>query len=1196
MYLDKVEIHGFKSFGDAVKLNIPKGITGVIGPNGSGKSNVSDAIRWVLGEQSAKSLRGSKMEDIIFAGTEKRKSLGYAEVALTIKNPDQKVAIDYSEIVVKRRVYRSGESEYFINGSSCRLKDVQELFMDTGVGKEGYSIIGQGQIDRVLSSKPDERRTLFEEAAGIYKYKVRRNEAEKKLEKQRENLTRLQDILGEIEGRIEPLSIEAKKTTQFLKLKETLKEIDVNIFIYEMERLDQEIAELDQKITTVDGEIEAKTQEDARLSQDYEALKKQREDLYKATEELIEAVSNMEKEQERKKSQIALNKEKVTSTKRLLEQVRIDQKQQVADHQTKREKLSFLETKRTALELERASKETIIDQEEQKIKTLIEEVEKITINIDTSKSALHQKLREIDLFEADKRKNDGVEAQLEFRRDQLKDQIARLNSEIQHQEVSIKLLEKNQGKTRESLDELKIAIGRLSNEKLTKEQEKVTAEKQLMSVSQNVVQTERQLKWLRHIKEENEGFFGSVKQVLNVVKASPKEWQGIVGVVGELLEVPKAYEIAIVTALGGAIQNIVTHSEEDAKAMIRTMKQKGISRVTFLPLDTVRPAYPINENKLSSEEGYLGLASELITYDAKYKDIVSSLLGRIIIVNDMEHASRIARAYQYKYKIVTLEGEVFNSGGSLSGGSTKSQGNNIFSRARELKETEERLEALIKDKALYDQKVTKLTNFLNEVLEKLEEMQVSFTRKTDEDKNFTLELEKNQHALKLTKANQLQLINERNNIDESIDEINKGKQEVAEKLLSLKAGLSEHEKEIASLEASLHASREKREDMEKALTEKRIGLSSTIQNMNYMIEQIKELEDTLNNHDEKSAHLDEMIKKHEAEITALYEETKCIEADMIKQDEMIKASYKQRKDFEEKKKQVEKDEVVMNASAAKVKEQIDLLKEEKYRLENKKENSMLQKQNWGNTMWEQYELTYTHALSFRKEDMNISDYKKQSVELRSRIKQIGSVNVNAVEEYEETKKRFEFLLGQKEDIEKAALSLEEMIAQLMEEMKEIFRAQFTIIAKNFTEVFKELFGGGEAYLELVDEENILESGIEIIAKPPGKKLQNMTLLSGGERTLTAISLIFGILKLKPSPFCVLDEIEAALDDANVIRFANYLERLSDETQFIVITHRKGTMERAHTLYGVTMQERGVSTVLSIQLEDVDQYMDKKKTS
>ena len=1196
MYLDKVEIHGFKSFGDAIKLNIPKGITGVIGPNGSGKSNVSDAIRWVLGEQSAKSLRGSKMEDIIFAGTEKRKSLGYAEVALTIKNPDKKVAIDYTEIVVKRRVYRSGESEYFINGSPCRLKDVQELFMDTGVGKDGYSIIGQGQIDRVLSSKPEERRTLFEEAAGIYKYKVRRIEAEKKLEKQRENLTRLQDIIGEIEMRIEPLGLEAEKTTEFLRLKDQLKEIDINIFIFEMDRLEQEIQELTEKIGAVEGELLDNSKLQSDHNKKREALKQDRDTVYHETEMLIESISNLEKERERKQSQIALNKEKISSTLRLLEQVHHDQKEQASDHQTKQEKLSFLETKRTALEIEKASKETIIRQEEEKIEALAKALEQLLSQIDASKMAFHQKMREIDLFEADIQKNDGVEAQLDFRKEQIKEQIARLNSDIQHQEVSIKLLQKQQGTAKEKLQVLKAQVEEMKLKKERLQEEKTALEKRLSGINQNMVQIERQLKWLNHIKEENEGYYSSVKQVLNVVKSNKAQWQGIVGVVGELLEVPKAYEIAIVTALGGAIQNIVTSSEKDAKQMISVMKQRGISRVTFLPLDTVRPGSRINEKGLEQENGFLGFASDLVDFDEVYTPIITSLLGRIIVVDHMENASRIAKAYGYRYKLVTLEGEVFNSGGSLSGGSMKNQSNNIFSRARELKEMTEKLEALKVEQKQGEKNLEDVTRSLTTLITSYEEATTIWTRLNDEEKNYGLEIEKNTHALKLTKANQLQLINERNNIDESIDQIKQGKDEAEKKLNELRENLASDENVITELEQNLTASRGQRESLEKQLTEKRIGLSSTIQNMNFMIDQIKELEEAINSHDTKSAQLSETVEKYEAEITSLKSETQKI-ADQIKEDgRKIEKAQKERKVFDEKKKILENSETKLIEQSVKLAEKVDLLKEEKYRLENKKENSNLQKQNWGHSMWEQYELTYTHALNYKKEDIPISDLKKQSVELRGRIKQIGNVNVNAIEEYNEIKTRYEFLMSQKADIEKAEQTLVEMIDKLMEEMKEIFRVQFAIIAQNFTEVFKELFGGGEAYLELVDEENILESGIEIIAKPPGKKLQNMTLLSGGERTLTAISLIFGILKLKPSPFCVLDEIEAALDDANVIRFANYLEKLSDETQFIVITHRKGTMERAHTLYGVTMQERGVSTVLSIQLGEVDQYMDKKKSS
>ncbi|MBP3886910.1 MAG: chromosome segregation protein SMC [Cellulosilyticum sp.] len=1196
MYLDKVEIHGFKSFGDAVKLNIPKGITGVIGPNGSGKSNVSDAIRWVLGEQSAKSLRGSKMEDIIFAGTEKRKSLGYAEVALTIKNPDQKVAIEYTEIVVKRRVYRSGESEYFINGSPCRLRDVQELFMDTGVGKDGYSIIGQGQIDRVLSSKPEERRTLFEEAAGIYKYKMRRQEAEKKLDKQRENLTRLQDIIGEIENRIGPLEIEAEKTTQFLKLKDELKEVDINIFIYEMDRLEKEIQELEQKVINVELELREQYAHQATQNAEKETLKIERDTIYRQAEETIESISELEKAKERRQSQIALNDEKVSSTSRLLEQVHHDQKEQFEDHQTKKEKLSFLETKRIGLEIEKASKESIIKQEEARIEEIAKSLETLLSHIDASKAALHQKLREIDLFEADIQKNDGVEEQLEFRKEQIKEQIARMNSEIQHQEVSIMLLEKKQKQGKDQLEDLTNQLSTLRNQKETLSKKKITLEKDMNAMTHSVQQAERQLKWLNHIKEENEGYFSSVKQVLNVVKRDQARWKGIVGVVGELLDVPKAYEIAIVTALGGSIQNIVTANEKDAKDMIQVMKERGIARVTFLPVDTVRPSQPIQEKNMTNEKGYLGMASELVQYDRQYKHIISSLLGRIIIVDDMDNASRIAKNYDYKYKLVTLQGEVFNSGGSLSGGSTKNQSNNLFSRARELKETEEKLNHLRISKEEVTKGVDRVTKELESIILHYEKITDKWNTLTDEDKQYTLELEKNKHALKLNKENQLQLINERNNIDESIEELNRGKETAADQLANLKANITNDETAILELEERLKASRIEREVLEKELTEKRIGLSGTIQNMNYMLEQIKELEEAIDTHDTKRLQFDDIIAKYELEIAHLKQETLDI-AEQIKQNELqIQEAQEKRKEYDQKKLILEQREKALNEKENKLAETISLLKEEKYRLDNKRENSLMQKQNWGNSMWEQYEVTYSQALNYKKEEIQISELKKQSFDLKGRIKQIGNVNVNAVEEYRETKTRYEFLLGQKEDIEKAAETLVEMIDKLMEEMKEIFRVQFAIIAHNFTDVFKELFGGGEAYLELVDEENILESGIEIIAKPPGKKLQNMSLLSGGERTLTAISLIFGILKLKPSPFCVLDEIEAALDDANVIRFANYLEKLSDSTQFIVITHRKGTMEHAHTLYGVTQQEQGVSTILSIQLDDVDQYMDKKKSS
>ena len=1196
MYLDKVEIHGFKSFGDAVKLSIPQGITGVIGPNGSGKSNVSDAIRWVLGEQSAKSLRGSNMQDIIFAGTEKRKSLGYAEVALTIKNPDQAVPIAYTEIVVKRRVYRSGESEYFINGSTCRLKDVQELFMDTGIGKDGYSIIGQGQIDRVLSSKPEERRTLFEEAAGIYKYKVRRLEAERKLEKQRDNLVRIQDIILEIEGRLEPLSIEAEKTTQFLKLKESLKEVDVNIFIFEIERIEKELAALNELITSIELQIKEAQEEENSFKQRQAECKQKKDGLYTDIETLISEISNLEKQQEKRQSQITINEEKVINIETLLEQVIEDQKAQELDNQNKKERLSLLETKRTALEIEHASKMTIIEQEETRVNALIKALNDLEGTIDSSKAELHQKMREIDLFEAELQKNDGMEAQLEYRKSQISEQISLLNSEIQHQEVSGKLLEKQKGEALTKLESLRANLNEVQASRMHLEKDKLAKEKTLNNMTQNMIQTERQAKWLEQIKEEHEGYYGSVKQVLKVAKSEGQRWQGIIGVVGELVEVPRQYETAIVTALGGAIQNIVTRSEKDAKDMITVMKQRGISRVTFLPQDTVRSSSVINENGLKTEPGFLGFGNELIKYPAEYSNIISSLLGRILIIDNMENASRIARKYQYKYKLVTLEGEVFNSGGSLSGGSTKNQNNNIFSRARELKEAKEKYAYYKEEVAAQQSALKTLSDALAEQLKAEEALQLEIGTLDMNAKNFSLEWDKTEHALKLTKANQLQLLTERNNIEDNMEQIKSGRESVKVRLEDLKSAIGDDEEALEALEKQLTDLKLEKDKANEKLTEKKISLSNTEQNMKYMMEQMHELEEALNGQGEKSDQLAEKMAKFEQEKQSLVEENKHIELEIEEGKHTIELALEKRRQYDVQKVSLEQEEVKLVEIISKSNEKLNNLKEERYRLENKKENSALQKQNWGNTMWEQYELTYNRALEYKMEECSITDLKKRSVDMRAQIKQIGNVNVNAVEEYKETKTRYEFLTGQKEDMEKAEAALIEMIDELMSQMKEIFKTQFAIIAENFTEVFKELFGGGEAYLQLIDEENILESGIEIIAKPPGKKLQNMTLLSGGERTLTAISLIFGILKLKPSPFCVLDEIEAALDDANVLRFADYLEKLSKYTQFIVITHRKGTMERAHTLYGVTMQERGVSTILSIELEDANNYIDQKKSS
>lgn len=1196
MYLDKIEIHGFKSFGNAIKINIPKGITGVIGPNGSGKSNVADAIRWVLGEQSAKSLRGSKMEDIIFAGTEKRKSLGYAEVAMHIKNNDQMMPIDYREVIVKRRVYRSGESEYFINGSGCRLKDVQELFMDTGVGKEGYSIIGQGQIDRVLSSKPEDRRTLFEEAAGIYKYKLRRLEAEKKLEKQRENLIRINDILTEIASRLEPLATEAQKTKTYLQLKEQLKQIEINLFIDETDRLDKEIQKLIENLLNLEKEIEEGEVEKQQLSHKNSLYKQKKNDLFHAIEELIGELSECDKEQNRKNSQIEINGEKINHIDKLLERTEQDKKYTQTDHQNKVDKLNLLHSKKNGFQIEKATREELINQEAQRVDQITQAVSELENTMDVSRKELYDTIRKIDALRAQTKSDEEKESQLEYRILQIEDHIGRLNSEIQHQEVGIKVFNKNKFELKTKLEKSEELLNNIENKKHLLVGVKEKEEKVLAEVSQNIIQAERQLKWLEHIKEDYEGYYGSVKKILKIAASEPERWKGIVGVVGELLEVPKKYETAIVTALGGSIQYIVTLTEQYAKDMIQVMKAKGISRATFLPKDTVFKAGALQDKGIYLEEGFLGLGSDVVACDASYAAIVSSLLGRIIVVDNMKNASQIAKKYGYKYKLVTLEGEVFNSGGSLSGGSTKNQNHNIFSRNREIKELQQKI---AKDRTQVEtlrETLVSLDEELQSILISWDTVHDQIIQLQDEERNIILETEKLIQNHALTKKNQLQIIEEKNELEEQLESLKRGREPIKKQMEDLEKHVANNEGSIQTLESQLITVKVKKEEALEDLTQKKVFLAGVDQNIRHIEEQIEELEKMLENQDEKQLQLEKTIQAYYQEKQNLLVSNEQIKEEVCGLEDKILEYHIKRKQYDGKKIILEEEATELEDAVTAISEKLDHLREERYRLENKKETLEIQKQNLGNTMWEHYEMTYTHALSYKKDLGTIQELRKSADDIKVKIRQIGHVNVNAVEEYNETQIRHEFLSSQKMDIERAEVTLLEMIKSLTSKMQDIFKDQFEKIALNFTEVFKELFGGGEAYLQLSDEEHILESGIEIIAQPPGKKLQNMNLLSGGERTLTAISLLFAILKLKPSPFCVLDEIESALDDANVLRFADYLCKLSDETQFIVITHRKGTMERAHTLYGVTMQERGVSTLLSIQLEEATAYLGEKKTS
>ncbi len=1165
MYLSKVEITGFKSFGDPIKLEFAKGITAIIGPNGSGKSNVADAIRWVLGEQSARTLRGSKMEDIIFAGTEKRRPLGYAEVLMHIQNDTGDLRLGFRELVVKRRVYRSGESEYFLNGAPCRLRDIHETFMDTGVGREGYSIIGQGQIDKILSSKPEERRNVFEEAAGIYKFKVKRVEAERKLEKERENIARLDDILVDIETRLEPLSEEAEKTKLYLSLKEELRKIDINIYLEESKSLEQQIAKLNENINIVANSINESTKNREAILQQENDIKLKRAQLQNDMEITLQKIVDIEKSKEQQNSNITIYTERINTAKTLLAQLDIEMQKFEQQKLDLEAEIKILSTKRVAFELEQKAKS-------ESLESLIAEFEDISVTYNLYKQQLedlnkdkYNNLRQIDSFQADLERNDIQIKNIQDRTLFIQEKISTYKTEIeQHQQelknVEVEIHRLTQLKKQQELDLNALKQSQDEYKKLYSQKEDL----------------ERKISLLNQLKNDFDGYYKNVKQVLQLNN------KGIRGIVADIIEVPKKYEVAVTVALGGAMQNIVAKTEQDAKNTIAQMKQQGISRVTFLPQDTIKPSLVLKDNEiLSKQAGYIGIASDLVTYDKQDADIVSNLLGRTIIVDNIENASTIAKKFNYSYRLVTLDGETFNVGGSLSGGSNKTVANNVFSRARELKEAEQQLDNL-------DKQLLKLKN-----ADAIQKEYILLEQQRDSTHKQLITLESNEKLyiakIEFIKTNQLHLIQEIEELEQITITVEQDSQDKRVKLKILTDEIQKIQSHTVELQTKSNEFDDIYEQYSGQVTLKKLDIAKLEQSIENLTETKKKLVIQLN----ECENLDLEARKlqyinDENENVKLIAQVNIVINNLTVELDKI---FIQKEELQDKQEQLNKQEQPIREQLNRLDEKVGLLNQELIRLESKIESMTDEKNRLNQYIWEQYELTEGACTIYNSHIDTLIEMRKTQEQLKLDIRQIGHVNVNAIEEYDELLKKFTFLVDQKSDIQTAETSLLELIEKLTEEMHTIFREQFSQIAINFNTVFKELLGGGTAFLQLTDEENILESGIDIIVRPPGKKMQNMNLLSGGERSLTAIALLFGILRLKPSPFCVLDEIEASLDDANVLRFAKYLESLSQDTQFIVITHRKGTMEYASTLYGVTQQEQGVSIVLSIELEDATNYIE-----
>ena len=1180
MYLKSIEVHGFKSFANKLVFEFHNGITGIVGPNGSGKSNVADAVRWVLGEQSAKQLRGASMQDVIFSGTEMRKPQSYAYVALTISNEDHKLNLPYEEVQVARRVYRSGESEYLLNGVSCRLRDIQELFFDTGIGKEGYSIIGQGQIDKILSGKPEERRELFDEAAGIVKFKKRKTTAEKNLEVESQNLLRVKDILAELEKQVGPLQEQSQKAKEYLRLKEELKNYEVGLFRMDYESLRQETEEIGKNLSDTRHNLEEAKKEKEQSRSEYDAVEASIAEFDRSVEHKKEKVNKDKLLINNFESEVRIIKEKITSVTQgkeyykertdSLEASKQMAESELAEYSTNQkeamEQLSSLQSREksivdelTEIEKEILEKEIALNEQNEAIMDSMNTSSRITLEQQKAKSMLEQNsIRKAELNQkilANKSQFASAQADMEKEEELL--QAAK--KELDNEYVARKNLLSMADQKRNTIRDL---------------QQKQQENQKFYHTMTSKMDT------LKNMAERYDGYGQSIRKVMD----KKKDYSGIIGVVADIIKVEDKSITAVETALGGNIQNIVTEDEHVARDMIEYLKKNRFGRATFLPLTTVTPKKdkPFTDEMLG-EKGVLGNVASMVQREKRYDDVVNYLLGRYLLVDTIEHALAISKKYRYSLRIVTLEGELLNPGGSLSGGSFRNN-SNLLGRRKELEQLE-------KDIAQMQEKIAECKKSMAEAQKEVEDYVVQANHKAEVLKE--LELKKNTASIKYEQAVSIKEQKEKEYLTIAHDgkEIETQKALLEESLLHIDDDLKESRKreeqakeQVQLLSGQLDIIHEKQMNDQEQLAEMRMNISSFEQKNNYVSENIHRLEENLAQIKkeyerlmQEQQHSDETVVEMEEAIVGFKKKNKELEEEIQRLlQEIEEESHKKEEMMASQKDIFEKRDTLMN--------HISELDKETFRLESRKQNIEDKLEEKVNHMWNEYELTYHSAMEIEIDgSISYTRMKANVSETRGKIRGLGDVNVNAIEDYKSVSERYELLKTQHDDLIESEEALKKIIADLDEEMRKQFTEKFADIQKQFDKVFRELFGGGKGTIELVENEDVLEAGITINAQPPGKKLGNMMQLSGGEKALTAIALLFAIQNLKPSPFCLLDEIEAALDDSNVKRYAKYLHKLTKNTQFIVITHRKGTMEAADVLYGITMQEKGVSTLVSVKL-------------
>lgn len=1184
MKLKKLELYGFKSFAQRTEIVFDEGITGIVGPNGSGKSNIGDAVRWVLGEQSAKTLRGASMSDVIFNGTQKRKPLSYCEVSLVFDNDDHALAMEAAEVMVTRRVYRNGESEYYLNRTACRLKDVVDLFRDTGIGKEGYSIIGQGRIDEILSRKSEDRRQVFEEAAGIVKFKARKEEADKKLQRTLENLERVDDILDELTKRLKPLEEQSRNARVYLELSTELKDLDLNLFLIRSDRARARLSELESELLTVQTILadteSALTDKTTRRDETQNRIDQLEEAITKARTELMECAEHVH-ESQKKLSALQSRRETRSENRQRI----------VREQEEAQERLAEIEKDHVRIQADVEKQHSLIADAEQILRATQEAAEKAQTKekeadaaLEAQKAAVIDQMNRLSDVRNDKTRLNTMQGQMETRLTEIEESSGalqeqeaalkealdavetQLQTETQHQQQC----EENLAQARQASDEADTAYANLRADV-----EKQSADMQAAASRHNV---------LTEMTRDMEGYNMAVRRAMTYAKQ--RGLTGVKGVLAQLMTVPQAYETAIDMALGAAQQNIVTDTEETAKELINYLRQNRLGRATFLPMSAIRGKTLYgNERNALKLPGCLGVASELVQCAPEYRGIVENLLGRTVIADNLDHGIPIMRAGNHAFRLVTLEGDVMHSGGSMTGGSAQSKVSNLLSRERELKELTAKLQTGRAELDKCRQELTQRQQTAQEKRQKvsdavnaLHQQEIAVAREQARRESVSADLNTHLQRMQETEQARVQLHQSLEDIRQQLETIEhqrtgaQGDQSAMEqKTIEMQNALVKARAEASAENDRLMVRTLQLSDLRHGLSDLERDEAHAQQDQAQILREQERREQLLHEMDELDAIDENDMKREEAESARRQKE-------QLRQESAAQAIEQRRSQAQSDLRDILSDMENLHEAYNRDSEKLHKTELAKARIEGDQKNLQ-------NRIWDTYKLTYAGAEEFRRTPFDEKESDRRAAELQGQIRALGTVNVGAVEEYAETKARVDDLTAQQQDLKRAEMDLRELIERLLIQMRSTFVENFSKMQGYFAETFTRLFGGGHAELKLMDPDDPLNCGIEVNAQPPGKKLQLLSLLSGGERALTAIAILFAMLKLKPTPFCILDEIEAALDDANIGYYADYLKEYSKGTQFIVVTHRKGTMERCNSLFGVAMEEQGVSRMVSVSLQD-----------